>query len=164
MAIIGIVAVGRNGAIGRGGAVPWHYSADLKFFRQQTLHHACVMGRKTWLSLPRLLKGRLNIVVSRSIEIEQQEGVVVLRDRSSVISLNAYLSCDLFIIGGEQIYRTFSPDIERWIVTRVPVSVADADTFMPPGFLDGFGVARTAQLAEDLHAEFYEKSPSEVTR
>ncbi|HEX8130849.1 MAG TPA: dihydrofolate reductase, partial [Pyrinomonadaceae bacterium] len=66
MSIIGIVAVDRNGAIGKGGSIPWHYSADMKFFREQTTGHACVMGRRTWASLNRPLKGRLNVVLSRS--------------------------------------------------------------------------------------------------
>nr|MBA3767976.1 dihydrofolate reductase [Acidobacteriota bacterium] len=47
MAIIGIVAVDRNGAIGKNGTLPWHYSADLRFFKQQTVGHACVMGWRT---------------------------------------------------------------------------------------------------------------------
>ncbi len=47
MAIIGIVAVDRRGAIGKGGALPWRYPADMRFFRQQTTGHACVMGHKT---------------------------------------------------------------------------------------------------------------------
>lgn len=162
MSIIGIVAVDCNHAIGRAGTVPWHYPADLKFFREQTTHHACVMGRKTWLSLPRPLKNRLSIVLSQSGGIAPQKGVTLIRDRESVISLKDYLSCDLFVIGGEQIYRAFLQDINQWIVTRVPLSVPDADTFLPPDFLDGFDIVRTVQLAENLHAEFYEKLSSEV--
>src|SRR5215210_5396599 len=115
MAIIGIVAVDSGGAIGRGGALPWHYSADMKHFKRQTLGHVCVMGRRTWLSLKKPLKRRLNIVLSNSSEIEPQESVVVLRDRQSVLSLKPYLACDLFIIGGEQVFRAFQDDIERWI-------------------------------------------------
>lgn len=157
MSVIGIVAIDRNRAIGRAGAIPWHYPADLKFFREQTTNHACVMGRKTWLSLPRPLKDRLNIVLSTSGDVAPQPGVALLRDRQSVLSLNDYLTCDLFIIGGEQIYRAFLPDIERWIVTHVPLSVADADTFMPPEFLDGFAAGETRQLADQLSVTFYQR-------
>src|SRR5256885_5261545 len=117
MAIIGIVAVDRNGAIGKGGAIPWHYSADLKFFKQQTIGHACVMGLNTWRSLKRPLKERLNIVLSRSSDIEPQESVIVLRDVISVLSLKKYLDGDLFIIGGAQVYQAFLQEIDRWIVT-----------------------------------------------
>src|SRR3954468_20840973 len=138
MAIIGIVAVDRNGAIGRGGSIPWHYSADLKFFKQQTTAHACVMGHHTWLSLKRPLPNRLNIVLSRRAMIEGQESVIVMRDKQAVLSLKPYLACDIYVIGGEQVYRTFAGEIERWVVTEIPLAVEDADTFMPDDFLRGF--------------------------
>ena len=158
MAIIGIVAVDRNGAIGKGGGVPWHYSSDLKFFKEQTTGHACVMGRKTWLSLKKPLKNRLNIVLSRCAEVEPQGGVIVLRDRPSVLSLKPYLSCDLFIIGGEQIFRAFLGDIEEWIVTEIPLAVEGADTFIPEDYLRGFKASRSRQLEEDLKVTFYQRS------
>ena len=63
--IIGIAAVDRKGAIGKGGKLPWHYSADMKFFRETTTGHAVVMGRKTWFTIGKPLKNRLNIVLSR---------------------------------------------------------------------------------------------------
>jgi len=157
MAIIGIVAVDRRGAIGRGGTVPWHFPSDMKFFREQTTGHACVMGYKTWLSLKKPLKNRLNIVLSRASEIEPQENVILLRDRLSVLSLKTYLACDLFIIGGEQIYRMFLRDIEKWIVTEVPLTVEDADTFMPKDFLEGFDLKDSRLLEENLRVEFYSR-------
>ena len=157
MAIIGIVAVDRNGAIGKGGAIPWHYSADLKFFKQQTIGHACVMGLNTWRSLKRPLKERLNIVLSRSSDIEPQESVIVLRDVISVLSLKKYLDGDLFIIGGAQVYQAFLQEIDRWIVTRVPLTITDADAFMPEAFLEGFMPVQSLQLEVNLEATFYER-------
>jgi dihydrofolate reductase len=158
MKINGIVAVDRNGAIGKGGALPWHYSADLRFFKQQTLGHACVMGQRTWRSLEKPLKGRLNIVLSRASEIETLETLVVLRDRQSVLSLGPYLACDLFIIGGAQVFRAFLGDIERWIVTEVPLAIEGADTFMPEGYLEGFGPVDSLSLEENLKVTFYERT------
>src|SRR5919205_2609602 len=105
MAIIGIVAVDRNGAIGKGGGLPWHYSADLKFFKARTTGHACLMGYKTWLTLKRPLPGRLNVVLTRRAEVEPRESVVWLRDGESALSLAAYLRCDLYVIGGAQVFR-----------------------------------------------------------
>lgn len=157
MAIIGIVAVDRNRAIGRGGTIPWRYSADLKFFKRQTMGHACVMGRRTWLSLKRPLPGRLNVVMSRRAEIEPHDGVVVIRDKLSVLSLAPYLSCDLYVIGGEQVYRTFLSEIDRWVVTEIPLAVEDADTFMPENFLEGFKPKDSLELEENLKVTFYEK-------
>ena len=137
MAIIGIVAVDRDGAIGKGGRLPWHYSADLKFFKEQTTGNACVMGYKTWLTLKKPLPNRLNVVLTRRADAEPRESVVWLRDRESVLSLKDYLRCDLYVIGGAQVFETFRADIERWIVTEVPLAVEGADTFMPAGFLEG---------------------------
>ncbi|HEY0545804.1 MAG TPA: dihydrofolate reductase [Pyrinomonadaceae bacterium] len=158
MSIIGIVAVDKNHAIGKGGGLPWHYSADMKFFKRQTTGHACVMGRRTWASLKKPLPQRLNIVLSRESEIEAQPSVLVMRDRLSVLSLKDYLACDLYIIGGAQIYRAFLEDIERWMVTEVPLAVEDADAFMPEDFLRGFRVVETKELEDDLRVKIYERS------
>ena len=155
--IIGIVAVDRNSAIGKGGRLPWHYSADMKFFRETTTGNACVMGYKTWLTLGRPLKNRLNIVLSRQSEIEAQDGVVVLRQPEFAISLNKYLAGDLFVIGGATIYETFLPYIEKWIVTEVPLVVEGADAFMPVGYLDGFKSVGSKQLDDQLVVRFYER-------
>ena len=157
MAIIGIVAVSRNGAIGRRGTIPWHYSADLKFFKQQTLGNVCVMGSRTWQSLKKPLPGRLNVVMSRQSDLEAKESVIVLRDKQAVLSLKPYLSCDLFIIGGQQIYQTFLTEIDKWIVTEIPLTVEDADTFMPEGYLEGFKPDDSRQLEENLNVTFYER-------
>jgi dihydrofolate reductase len=157
MAMIGIVAVDRNNAIGRGGQLPWHYSADLRFFRQQTLHHACVMGFKTWLTLKQPLKERLNIVLSRHAEISPQASLLVLRDRLAVLALRPYLAHDLFVIGGKQVYETFQGEIDRWIVTQIPLAVEGADTFMPANFLEGFTETQSLSLEEGLMVKFYER-------
>lgn len=157
MAIIGIVAVDSNGAIGRGGKLPWHYSADMKFFREQTTGNACVMGYKTWLTLKKPLSNRLNVVLSRRQESEPRESVAWMRDRQSVLSLKDYLKCDLFVIGGAQVFEMFREDIERWVVTEVPLTVEDADTFMPAGFLEGFDAIGVRALGDDLKVTFYER-------
>jgi dihydrofolate reductase len=157
MSIIGIVAVARNGAIGKGGTLPWRYPTDLKFFKAQTINHACVMGRKTWLSLKSPLPQRLNIVLSRTNEILTQPSLLVMPDRESVLALHRYLSCDLFIIGGAEVFRTFAGDIERWLVTEVPLNVEDADTFMPADFLQHFEARTSIQLEENLKATTYER-------
>jgi dihydrofolate reductase len=153
--IIGIVAVDRNGAIGKDGRLPWHHSADMKFFKETTTGHACVMGYKTWLTLKRPLPDRMNIVLSRKAEIEPQDSVLVVRDIESVLSLAESLKSHLFVIGGEQVYRAFLPHIEKWIVTDVPVEVEGADAFAPAGFLDGFKRDETKNIDEALKVSVY---------
>lgn len=155
--IIGIAAVARNGAIGKRGKLPWHYSADMKFFKRTTMGHAVVMGRKTWLTLKKPLTGRLNIVLSRDGNLEPQESLLVLSDVDSVLSFNNSLTTDMFVIGGAQIYREFLPHIEKWIVTEVPVKVDGADAFMPEGYLDGFKRDGSEKLDDELVVRFYER-------
>jgi len=157
MSIIGIVAIDKHHAIGKAGGLPWHYSADMKFFKRQTTGHACLMGRRTWASLKKPLPQRLNIVLSRQGEFEPQPSVLVLRDKLSALSLKDYLACDLYIIGGAQIYRAFAEEIERWMVTRVPLVVEGADAFMPEDFLHGFRLVETQELEDELKVEIYEK-------
>nr|AIA16180.1 Dihydrofolate reductase [uncultured bacterium] len=155
--IIAIVAVDRNGAIGRDGKLPWHYSSDMKFFKETTTGNSCVMGYKTWLTLKRPLPNRLNIVLSRQSEIAPQDSVVLLRDVESVLSLAEELNGDLFVIGGEQVYRSFQPHIQKWIVTEVPLSVEGADAFVPKDYLEGFELTGTRKLEDDLNVSFYER-------
>ena len=156
--IIGIAAVAKNGAIGKRGKLPWHYSADLKFFKNTTMGHAVVMGRKTWLTLKKPLPGRLNIVLSRDGTLEPHESLVVLSDIDSVLSLNNSLTTDMFVIGGAQIYDQFVPHIEKWIITEVPLTVDGADAFMPKGYLEGFKRAGSEKIDEDLIVKFYERA------
>jgi dihydrofolate reductase len=158
MAIIGIVAIDRNGAIGKGGTLPWHYSADLKFFKEQTTGNVCVMGRRTWATLKKPLPNRLNVVLTRAASIEEQAGVVVLGSKQSVLALAPYLSCHLFIIGGSQVFEAFLPEIEEWVVTEVPLAVEGADTFMPDDFLRGFAPRESRQFGDDLKATFYARA------
>lgn len=148
--IIGIVAIAKNYAIGKNGKLPWHYSSDLKFFKKTTTGNAIVMGFQTWKSIGKPLPGRLNIVLSRTETIKSQPEVLVMRSKEEVLALPKYLSCDLFVIGGAKTYENFNDVIEKWIVTEVPLSVEDADTFMPRGFLEGFEVVDSRELDGEL--------------
>src|SRR5712691_13369070 len=96
MAIIGIVAVDRNLAIGKGGRLPWHYSADMKFFKETTIGNAVVMGRRTWLTLKEPLKDRQNIVLSRDPSLDSRDSLIVMPDVASVLSYASKQECHLF--------------------------------------------------------------------
>jgi dihydrofolate reductase len=157
--IIGIVAVDRNLAIGKGGKLPWHYSADMKFFKETTIGNTVVMGRHTWLTIKKPLPDRLNVVLSNQLDQPAQDSLVVLSDAQSVLSLARSITGHLFIIGGAKVYESFLPHIERWIVTEIPLSVEGADTFMPSDFLEGFEMYELRQLNEGLRVKFYERQP-----
>ena len=165
MSLIGIVAVDRNLAIGKGGALPWHYSADLKFFKQTTTGNAVVMGSRTWQSLKKALPNRMNIVLTSNLEIAAVDSVIRLPTIESVLTLARTLTTDVFVIGGAKIFQAFLPHLDRWIVTEVPLTVEDADTFMPADFLNGFELYELRQLDADLRTKFYERArtPTELS-
>jgi len=157
LAIIGIVAIDRNLAIGKGGRLPWHFSADMKFFRETTLGNSVVMGRRTWLTLKGPLNDRQNIVLTRDPSFDSQDSLIVMPDVQSVLSDAGKQNGHLFVIGGAQVYQSFLSHIDRWIVTEVPLAVEGADTFLPANFLDGFEMYEQRQLDEGLRVKFYER-------
>ncbi len=157
MAIIGIVAIAKNYAIGKNGKLPWHYSADLKFFKRTTLNSAIVMGFNTWNSIGKPLPKRLSIVLSRSRKIEHQPRAILMRDKKEVIAISKYLRGDIFLIGGAETYKSFADVIDKWIVTEIPKTVEDADALMVKDFLDAFELKETEKLEDNLEVKFYEK-------
>ena len=159
--IIGIVAIAKNFAIGRDGKLPWHYAADLKFFKETTTNHAIVMGFNTWKSIGKPLPKRLSVVLSRSNSIENQPNVLLVRSVEEILALSKYLSGDTFIIGGAETYRNFADAIEKWIVTEIPVTVEDADAFMSRDFLDEFELQKTNDLETDLRVKIFVKKTNQ---
>jgi dihydrofolate reductase len=158
MTVIGIVAIAQNFAIGKDGKLPWHYSADLKFFKETTTGNAVVMGFNTWQSIGKPLPKRLNIVLSRNSNLDNQSNVLLLRSVEEVLSLSKYLKGDLYIIGGAETYKNFADVIEKWIVTEIPVSIEDADAFMPKDFLDNFELQKTSELENSLQVKIFVKN------
>jgi dihydrofolate reductase len=155
--IIGIVAIARNFAIGKDGKLPWHYSSDLKFFKQTTLNNTIVMGFNTWQSIGKPLPNRLNIVLSRSNSVANQPSVLLLRGAEEALALAKYLNGDVFIIGGAQTYQSFSDRIEKWIVTEIPETIENADAFLPTDFLDEFELKETKELETNLRVKIYSR-------
>jgi dihydrofolate reductase len=155
--IIGIVAVAKNNAIGKDGKLPWHYPADLKFFKETTTGHAIVMGFNTWRAIGKPLPNRLNIVLSRSAQIENDPNLLFVRSKDQVVMLSKYLRRTAYLIGGAKTYLEFADVIDGWIVTRIPIDVEEADTFMPTDFLDGFTVLETLELDDGLVVEIFRR-------
>lgn len=155
--IIGIVAAAKDLAIGKDGKLPWHYSADLKFFKRTTTGNAIVMGSRTWRSLGKALPNRLNIVLSRSENIEPQPGVLTMKSREEVLALAEFLKGDVYIIGGAKTFKSFADAIEKWIVTEIPITVPDADVFLPSDVFDGFEQDGGEELGDGLVAKTYMK-------
>lgn len=155
--IIGIVAIAKNYAIGKGGKLPWHHTADMKFFKETTTGHAVVMGANTWRSIGKPLPNRLNIVLSGASSVTPPSEVMRLTTKDEVLDLARYLNRNVFIIGGARVYTEFADVIEKWMVTFVPEEIDDADIFMPRGFLDEFEQISTKELEEGLVVKTYRR-------
>ena len=132
-----IVAVAPDLAIGRGGDLLFHVSADLRRFKELTMGHPIIMGRKTFESLPKgALPGRRNIVVSRNSEYSAP-GAEVVGSIEDAVSL-CHEADKVFIIGGAQIYRRALDLADRLLLTRFDRSLPDADCFFPEISPDGW--------------------------
>lgn len=120
-----IVAIGKKGEIGMNGNLIWRIPEDLKHFKERTLGHPVIMGRKTWDSLPKKpLPGRRNIVLSRRDGFNPKGAEIV----SSVEeALKATENEDPFIIGGSEIYKEFMPYVTMWHLTEIEGTCEDAD-------------------------------------
>lgn len=126
--VVLIVAMARNRVIGKGGALPWRLPADLKRFRSLTMGHPIIMGRKTFDSIGRPLPGRRNIVISRNAKLAI-DGVETTTSVQSALELVTE-SEQVFVIGGEQIYRAVLPLADRIELTLINKDF-DGDALFP---------------------------------
>lgn len=128
-----IVAAGADGSIGRRGDLIWHISGDLRRFKQLTMGHPVIMGRKTWESLPkRPLPGRLNIVVTRNPAYFAPGAEVAVSPEEALKTAAAMQPGDTpFLMGGAELYCTMLPQTDRIYLTRVHAECPDADAWLP---------------------------------
>lgn len=124
--LIAVVAMDPNRLIGSNGTLPWHLPEDLAFFKKTTLGHPILMGRKTFESIGRPLPKRRNIVLTRDQDWSH-EGVEVIHATSEIPTSDE----KIFIIGGAEIYRVLSPQIDEWLVSHVH-ETHQGDTFLAP--------------------------------
>ncbi len=124
-----IVAVDENGAIGRQGDLLCHLPADMRHFKEMTMGHSIVMGRKTFESFPRRpLPGRQNLVITRSAGW-QYPGVTVAHSLEQAIAMAE--TDTVFIIGGAQIYEQALPVVDVLHLTLIHARWASADVYFP---------------------------------
>ena len=125
-----IVAISDNNAIGKDNDLLWHISADMKFFRKQTLGSPVIMGRKTFESIGRALPGRVNIVISRGFNTGEDVEVVGSLDAAFTLAESTNLE-KCFVMGGGLIYAQALSYADKLIVTHVHTVIEDADSFFP---------------------------------
>ena len=126
-----IVAADRNWAIGKNNKLMWSIPADMKFFRETTQGKVVIMGRKTLESFPQgqPLKNRVNIVITRNPSYKVKDAVVVHSVEEAIKESRKY-DGDVFVIGGESIYRAMLPYCDTALVTRIDYAY-EADTWFP---------------------------------
>lgn len=128
MTITIIAAMGRNRVIGADGGLPWRLPADLKFFKNTTMGHHLIMGRRTWAELGKPLPGRTNIVVTRNPSFEA-EGAIVVWSFAAALEYSRG-EADVFVVGGAEIYRLALPVCDRMCLTMIDEEF-EGDTFFP---------------------------------
>lgn len=129
--ISAIVAAGEDWAIGKDNEMLWHMPNDFKYFKQKTLGHPVIMGRKTLLSLGKPLKDRLNIVITRQQEFAY-EGVWVTHHLTDALQKASEQEHDeIFVIGGGEIYRQALPLVDRIYLTIIKGTFPEATTHFP---------------------------------
>jgi len=135
-----VVARARNGVIGRDGDLPWRLRSDLQRFKAITVGKPCLMGRKTWESLPlRPLPGRLNLVMTRDESYEADgmaKGALVCATLDEAIEIGRETAEDdgvdeICVIGGTALFEAALPRARRLYITEVDAA-PEGDAVFPP--------------------------------
>jgi dihydrofolate reductase len=126
-----VAAVARNGVIGVGGGLPWHLPEDLRRFKELTIGHVLVMGRRTYESTGRPLPGRTTVVVTRRPDWSAgADEVIRARDVPGALALATEIDDEVFVVGGGQVYEEALPLADRLELTFVDAE-PEGDTFFP---------------------------------
>ena len=145
-----IAAMDLDRAIGRENRLPWHLPKDLARFRDLTMGHPVVMGRKTYESIGRPLPGRTNIVITRQ-EAFAADGTVVVHDLQE-----AFGACgdaeEVFVLGGAEVFREAMPLADRIHLTVVQARI-QGDTFFPE-ISPAFSLVHSEQANDAFPIEF----------
>jgi len=126
-----VAAVARNGVIGVDGGLPWHLPDDLRRFKELTMGHVLVMGRRTYESIGRPLPGRTTVVVTRRPDWSAgADDVIRARDVPGALQLGSEIDDEVFVVGGGQVYEEALPLADRLELTFVDAE-PEGDTFFP---------------------------------
>lgn len=145
-----IAAVSQNNVIGKNGSIPWHSREELQHFKRTTMGYPIIMGRKTFESIGKPLKGRVNIVITRNPnfgnDIEGIEKFYNLKDAIDFCETHNYEK--VFFIGGEKIYKIAVNIADILLITRMNFEI-QGDTFFP-----GINPLQWQLMEEILYDEF----------
>lgn len=125
-----IAAVSKNNVIGKAGKIPWHIPQDLKRFKEITLGHHILMGRKTFESIGKPLPGRINLIVSKNKKLKIKGAKVFDSIEKAVNFAKNKKEEELFVIGGDKIFNSFIDKTDVIYLTKV-LRNYDGDAFFP---------------------------------
>ncbi len=132
--IIIIVAVAKNNVIGKDNKIPWHISDDFKHFKELTLNHPIIMGKNTYLSLPkRPLPERENIILTFLDDSFNDPGITIKHSLKDALEYTG--NKDVYIIGGASVYKQAIELATKLEITSIDKEY-DGDTFFPEISLD----------------------------
>ena len=124
-----LVAMDKNRVMGIDNRLPWRLPADVKFFKEVTMGHPVVMGRKTYDSIGKPLPGRENIILTRNVDY-QPEGCKVIHTVEESIEYMKNKNDEVFVIGGAQLFKELFPVADRLYITEIHHEF-EGDTFFP---------------------------------
>jgi dihydrofolate reductase len=152
-----IVAMASNRVIGDKGEIPWKIPGEQKMFKEVTMGHTMIMGRKTYEAIGRALPGRTNIVITRQSEY-QAPGCKVVHDLDSALESCSSEEDEAFIIGGGQIYNETISAADRIYLTVLPREVS-GDTYFPEFSESDFKIIKSdfIDAVEPYHFYIYER-------
>ena len=133
MTISIIAAVSENNVIGRNNRLPWHLPADMKFFKEKTMGHCIIMGRKNYDSIPKKfqpLPGRINIIISRNHDLKIPKATVVHSLKEAIMVARDNNETECFIIGGGEIYKQALEYCDKIYLTQIHHNF-EGDVFFP---------------------------------
>lgn len=130
MIISFVVAAAENNAIGKDNQLLWHLPNDMRFFKNTTWGSVVIMGRKSFESMGKALKGRINIVITRQPDWKVEDAIVASDVQDALKKAEAANCKEVYIIGGGEIYKQSLDIANKIYLTRVHTTI-EGDTYFP---------------------------------
>lgn len=148
-----IVAVAKNNAIGKNNKMLWYIKEDLQYFKEITMNHTIIMGRKTFESLPGILPNRKHIVITRNKDFNvDNENVEIINNIDEIVDKYKNSLDEAFIIGGGDIYKKTLPMCSKLYLTRVNKDF-NGDVFFPEVDLNKFKLISKSTTKKDIKSQ-----------
>jgi dihydrofolate reductase len=148
-----IAAMASNRVIGHKGDIPWKIPGEQKMFKEITMDHTVIMGRKTYESLGRPLPGRTNIVITRQADY-QATGCIIAHDLADALAACSQEENEAFVCGGGQLYHLALPKADRIYLTVLLREIA-GDTYFPEISETEFEITQSKLIDSDEPYSFY---------